>query len=376
MATNSKPCPECGHVNAMPAVGTKKITCGGCGMIIVLAKVYGENWAAAAPAATPGRPKIVTRRGKAGTTEPEPAPAKEEAKPRGGRGTKGKAPVHRPHGHGHGHAHGHGHGHAHGHGHGHGPEGEHHFHYHSRKGIHPGLLWGSIGAILVAGLLSFFVYKNHLQEKEHEAEMAKLAAGKEAPKRKDEDGLAIPDVADLGDGLEIPTPSDTPADEKPAASSDKPAKASKPKRESTISANLTPFDLTEIDSGALSEIEGAITILKDLEATTAIRGADNTLFSHRKEAIPVLLNALFELKLDDRDDVKRGWSLVQSLCRCAEYKTTWENEFNVMTWPESEDDVAKATKHRTTMLKMWHKWWTDNGAGWEPPVDDESFFDD
>ena len=160
------------------------------------------------------------------------------------------------------------------------------------------------------------------------------------------------------------------------ASSDKPAKASKPKRESTISANLTPFDLTEIDSGALSEIEGAITILKDLEATTAIRGADNTLFSHRKEAIPVLLNALFELKLDDRDDVKRGWSLVQSLCRCAEYKTTWENEFNVMTWPESEDDVAKATKHRTTMLKMWHKWWTDNGAGWEPPVDDESFFDD
>ena len=204
-------------------------------------------------------------------------------------------------------------------------------------------MFGSIGLVIVVGVLLAFMINKRNKETEA-AEQAKIEKEAEKKKRAEEKKKELEarlaeedDAADVTVGDDAAAPGKTtpePAKKKPAKK--KPAK----NRRGT---KRDPFPEPEMSADLAKKLNDAIAILKDPNATTTIRGADDTLFEHRKESITLLLNALVQLDLEKENDARVSWTLLDSLRRCSQFTTKWDPQ------PDRQGMAARQGRdHRAT----------------------------
>ncbi len=253
-------CPECGTPAPIKSLKDHKTTCPGCGMILVLDKILGPDWA----------DKIRARQqkhsgGDAGPSEPaatkparrHKAPARRKTASRRRQGHAAPEPDHRHVSHRH--------------------------HHHPSQGVSPALLWGSIaGFLVVMTVLVVYMMNRPEPESADKGQVAKKKAG--APTS------GLDDITDETAGTEDAVPVPDPSEEKLAAKKE-PAK--KKKKASSKKAALTPFGLPKgVAQADFDEAKKQLEVLKDLNATRALGIAKDKLTTHPRAAIPVLLNGL------------------------------------------------------------------------------------
>ncbi len=361
MSHGKLPCPECQTLNDAPEAGTKKITCSNCGMILVLNKIYGDNWPAQAKkhgtSAAPAKPKIVSRRQK-----PQSGDDIEEGQPsRKSRGTsrrptRGKRAKltkddiiaeeakHRK---------------------------ERSQQRKAKAGMSPAMIYGSIGLFIVMGVVFALVWKNR-SDKQAAKEQAKieqqekLKAERIAKRDKEQAEIDAAGNENLVDeGAKAAT------DEKTAATKSTKPKAKKKK---LPRRKREPFPEPEMKPEVAETLKKAIATLKDLDATRELRGAGDILYEHRKEAIPLLINNLMALDSSTEDDCRRAWPLLDVLRLCSEFSTKFDRNTIVTQWSDDPAEIKNNKEIREIIALDWWKWWDKNKATWKPPVESEEDF--
>ncbi|HGY91086.1 MAG TPA: hypothetical protein ENK43_07930 [Planctomycetes bacterium] len=335
-------CPECGTPAPIKSLKDHKTTCPGCGMILVLDKILGPDWA----------DKIRARQqkhsgGDAGPSEPaatkparrHKAPARRKTASRRRQGHAAPEPDHR-------HA--------------------SHRHHHPSQGVSPALLWGSIaGFLVVMTVLVVYMMNRPEPESADKGQVAKKKAG--APTS------GLDDITDETAGTEDAVPVPDPSEEKLAAKKEPAKTPEKKKKASSRKAALTPFGLPKgVAQADFDEAKKQLEVLKDLNATRALGIAKDKLTTHPRAAIPVLINGLLELDVSDPDDSKRGFQMVDSLKWITGKDDIWESEaFQIFHSPDSEKDKQGAILTRKQAVKRWWRWWNKVQDTWQPPKEDE-----
>ena len=375
MAQGSLPCPECGQKNVAPEAGTKKITCKGCGMILVLNKVFGEDWAdQAISTSAAGKPKIIRRktRGKPDVDETKKASkSASRRRPTTGPISKKAAPktaLSDPN-----------------------PSSAGTQRHTSRRkpttGMSPIMLVGSVGGFIIVAVLALFLWdKKDTENKELAAKEAQMEADKKAKMKAMQDAdeaiLDMGDEADTAQDTMVKDSGDTVAGaNKPAMNAkanEQPVStkklSNKAKRAAALAKKFAPFeDPPGLSAANKKIISDSIAVLCDLEGRGQ-RAAQDKLVAQRKEAIPALINSLIALDTADKDDVARGWQLIQCLRWCSEHSTKFDRFFFVPKWPEDPAVLEDDRRDRLGLVRTWHKWWRVNGPTWKPTVDSEEDF--
>ncbi len=356
MSHGKLPCPECQTMNDAPAEGTKKITCSSCGMILVLNKIYGDNWPAQAkkhgqPKAAPSKPQIKSRRQKtkSGESETERPSRKSKGSSRRRTTTRGKSRETENAGE---------------------SIKDRTTRRKASQGMSQGMIFGSIGLVIVVGVVLAFMVNKRNEEaaaKEKEVAAAELAKKeKAAAKRKAEE--------EEDNSAENGVMEDANAESDPATHGEIPVAAKSTKKvggklKKKRGRKQDPFPIPEMEADVKASLEKAVATLMDLDATREQREADATCFEHRKKAIPLLINALMGLDSTKEDDCRKAWPLMDTLRRCSEWSTKYDRNLIVMEWPDDEDEVFENAKDREIIILDWWKWWNKNSATWKPPVE-------
>ncbi len=333
-------CPECGTPAPIKSLKDHKITCPGCGMILVLDKILGPDWA----------DKIRARQEKHSGNEASPSkPATAKSVHKRSTPTRRKTASRRRKGHAE-------------------PEVDHrhvsHRHHHQSRGVSPTLLWGSIGGFLLVMAILIVYLMNRPQ---HEP----VDKGQVAEKQAAAPTSGLDDLTEETTATEDSVGVSDPAEEKPAAKME-PAK--KPKKKSTSrKAALTPFGLPQgVTQADFDDAQKQLEVLRDLNATRALGIAKDKLAAKPRAAIPVLINGLLKLDVADSDDSKRGFQMVDSLKWITGKEDIWESDaFQIFRAPDSEKEKQGATLTRKQAIKRWWRWWDKVQDTWQPPKEDE-----
>ena len=346
-------CPECSTKHPLPAAETKKITCEGCGMILVLRKILGEDWASAAsPAAEPAKPSISSRRARAGKDAAGGDGGSSKGRPMSkGSSRRSAAKKMRRHVRGGSHVgesaditH----------------EDERHTRVPARKGMHPGIIWGSIGGVIVLGVAAFVMMNSEDDAPPEDKGKEQAAVKQGAEEVPEESGQAEA-------GNETTTAAKDDGSKEKVVSS---------KKESTRRKKfdeMTPFDPVE---GTTDEqktaIAGHIKTLGDLEATRAIGIATTAMMEIPRQSLPLLINALLALNFKEEDDTKRGWQVIQAIQICAQRRGEYDNGYRVFEWKTDDEELfSDECATRRFAIMEWWRWWEKVGATWQPEVEEE-----
>ncbi|MFT7620241.1 MAG: hypothetical protein ACI97A_003898 [Planctomycetota bacterium] len=355
MSHGNLPCPECETMNDAPEKGTKKITCSSCGVILVLNKVYGDNWPAqakkhaGAAAEAPSKPKIVSRKPKGRSSdEGEAKPSRKSRGSSSKRKSSGRsAPVAAADSEDQGRK-----------TRGRKKQGE---------GFSNGVIIGSFGAFVVIVILVFMVYKGKQDEKAKE-EQAAIELTEKTAKEALAKAKAEAEEIEAADAAEETGAVAEKVDEKPVAVKKKPAKKKLARRK------RDPFPEPTLTPEIADAFKKAMAILQDPDTTSTRRAADDSLFEHRKEAIPILINRLMAIDSRNEAESRGAYGLIESLRRCSEFSTKYDRNLLITSWPTDEKELDSNAKEREIVVLDWWKWWNKNKDTWKPPVDSEEDF--
>ncbi|MCA9322142.1 MAG: hypothetical protein KDB53_15480 [Planctomycetes bacterium] len=364
-------CPECSTANAIPDLSSKKVNCTKCGMIIVIRKVLGEDWAEKMRKSsqdttrrTPARiTKSAARATSKGATKKtiEEAPESEGSgktrRPTTGRRARAsgrKKVVVEP------------------------VDSQRDSHRRTRgrssKGVSPALLFSSLGALLVIAVVAIVFVMNKEDETPVDPRADKKAiADMETTANDGEDGssvVSLDDVTNVGSSGDATTAKTATGEgEKPAAVSSKNSRRSK-----TDDESMEPFPAAPgFSPEQVAEAEKHVAVLHDIEATTELGVASDALRDMPyKLTIPTLINALLKLDPATLEDALRGFQVNQTLEMITFKDDIWESSaFNVRTLPTDPAELDTARLQRKQAVRKWFKWWAKEGKTWEPPKDDE-----
>ncbi len=337
-------CPECGTPAPIKSLKDHKTTCPKCGMILVLDKILGPEWAE----------KIRARQKKSEGGEARAAqPTSAKASQRHAPSSRRKATSRRRKGHGDG-------------------ERDHrhasHRHHHKPQGMSPALLWGSIGGFLLVMAVLVIYMMNRPQ-----AETADK--GSVADKKNTAPTSGLEDITEETSGTEDAMGVSDGDGEKLAAKTE-PAKtpAKKPARKpAAAKAPLAPFGIPKgVTEADFEDAQKQIEVLRDLNATRALGIAKDKLTTMPRAAIPALINGLLKLDVADSDDAKRGFQMIDSLEWITGKDDIWESDaFQLFRELESEKDKRGAVLTRKQAIKRWWRWWNRVQDTWEPPKEEE-----
>ncbi len=238
------------------------------------------------------------------------------------------------------------------------------------------LILGSLGVLVVAGVVGAFLWS---QGGDEPNESTETTAKNEVDKETGGADLGVDESGDLLGGTDSASNGEKTAavkgDDVGETNAAKTSKKSSRKRTKKPPMELTPFDPSaETSEEEMKAIEGFVTTLKDINATRKALQAQDALVAMPKKAIPYLINAMTSLDLADKDDARRGWTIVQALAETAsrsdDYDDYWRDA--IYDWQEvGAEGHASSVRWRRKGLERWWSWWKKEGTDWSPPKPEE-----